>query len=115
MTNNEQKSPARKKVTSPFGQNLKAVMKQHKLTQRKVSEICGVGVSVVNDWLSGSQPHDLSVILKLCDEFKIDFKWLLTGKRSDISSLGLGDIFHIEDDPTFSGLFLLEAKRLKRK
>jgi transcriptional regulator with XRE-family HTH domain len=115
VKNKTQNKPARKKVTSPFGQNLKAVMQRQNLTQRKVAEICGVSVSVVNDWLAGSQPHDLGVVLKLCNEFNLDFKWLLTGQKSSIASLKLEDIFHIEDDPSFSGLFLLEAKRLKKK
>lgn len=109
------KKPARKRVQSPFADNLRMVMKEHGLTQRKASEICGVSVAVINEWLSGAQPHDLQAVLKLCKAVKSDFKFLLTGEKSELGDLDLKDLFNIEDDPTFSGLFLLEAKRLKRK
>ena len=114
-TKNSKQKPARKRLQSPFAGNLKTIMREHNLTQRRTSDICGVSVAVVNEWLSGSQPHDLNAVLKLCKQFKIDFKWLLTAEKSELSDIDLKEIFNIEDDPTFSGIFLLEAKRLKRK
>ena len=107
--------PARRRVESAFASNLQSVMKKHRLTQRKVGETCGVSVAVVNDWLSGAQPHDLNAVLKFCKAMKCDFKFMLTGEKSELSDLALSDIFDIEPDASFSGMFIIEAKRLRPK
>lgn len=112
---NEKRKPARKRVDSPFGKNLQRVMKENNLSLKKTAEICGLGSTVIHEWINGSQPHDMAAVLRLCKAVKCDFKWILTGEKSELGDLDLKDIFNIENDPTFSGLFLLEAKRLKRK
>lgn len=107
----------KKKVQSPFAKNLKAVMVERQLTVRGVAELAGVSASVTQDWLSGTIPHDLQAVAKVAGALKIDFQWLLTGTHAvaGIHDLSLSEIFDIENDPAFSGIFVLEAKRLKRK
>jgi len=100
-----------------FMTNLKEVLDRRNLTQKAVAEICEVSPSIVNGWMTGSLPKNMQPILRLCQSLKIDFQWLLTNTRSSVKpeDMDLEDIFEIEDDPLFSGLFLLEGKRLKRK
>ena len=59
----------------------------------------------------------MSAILKLCNATGEDFQHLLTGVRKDlkVGTLKLEDLFEVEAAPDFSGLFLIEAKRLKRR
>lgn len=107
----------KKKVTSPFSKNLAKVLKERKLTQKACAEIVGCRPSVINDWLSGAQPHDLSSVLRLCQSLKVDFQWLVTGEHSkpSIKEVSLNELFDIEDEPSVSGLYQIEAKRLRRK
>lgn len=111
------RKPARKKVESPFAKNLKSLMTDRELTIKAVAEISGVSTSVVGDWLSGSVPHDLTRVSKLASTLQCDFQWLLTGERTPTKSkeLVLADVFDIESDPAFTGIFMIEAKRLKKK
>ena len=109
------KRPARKRIASRFAENLQQLTKERNLTQRRISEICGVSVAVVNEWLHGSIPHDPGAVLRLSQELQVDFKWLLTGEKTELKDLQLADLFDMESDPSFSGLFMVEAKRLKRK
>lgn len=111
------KKPVRKRADGPFAQNLKTIFNERGLTQRSAAEIAGVSVATINDWLNGSQPNDLMAVMKLCNTLKCDFQWLLTdsNKRVSPEDLSLSQIFDIEDDPTFSGVFMIEAKKLKRK
>lgn len=107
----------KKKVESPFGKNLKAVMTERSLSVRSVAELAGVSHSVVQDWLAGTVPHDHQAVAKMTDALKVDFMWILTGihSRTDVKGMSLSEIFDVQPDPAFSGIFVLEAKRLKRR
>ena len=111
------KTPSRKRIKSPFGANLKCLIEERALTQRSVAEIAGVGVATINDWLNGAQPNDLEAVSKICKAFNCSFEWILTGKVEKVRAeeLTLSEVFDIEDDPSFSGIFMIEAKRLKRR
>ncbi len=104
-------------VSSAFAANLKKVLKERGLSQRAAAEICGVNATSITDWLAGMAPRDLSAVLRLCQAIKVDFQWLLTGQHSEVrlEDLSLNEIFEIEHDPAFSGMFVIEAKRLKRR
>ena len=76
--------------------------------------LAGTSPSVISGWTAGATPNDLSGILKLCMELGADFQHLMTGVPSSaIPANRLSEIFEVEDSPEFSGVFLLEAKRLK--
>ena len=109
--------PRRKKTDIPFAKNLQKVLKERGLSQRAAAEIAGVSVTTINDWLSGTSPANLEAVLKLCRALKTEFQWMLTGTRDsvDTKDLTLSEIFDIQDDPAFSGIFKIEAKRLKRR
>lgn len=89
------------------------------MSQKEIAVLAGgVPLSVVNGWFAGSQPHDLNAILKLSKSLACDFQWLLTGVRSDAATskgFNISEHFEIETEPTMSGMFLIECKRLKKK
>jgi transcriptional regulator with XRE-family HTH domain len=102
---------------SIFSKNLKRLLRERGISQKAVADLLGLNPSVVHDWLNGGTPRDPAVLLKLCRTLKIDFQWLMTGEAKEFnpSELGLGQIFDVEPDSAFSGMFLIEAKRLKLK
>lgn len=113
----QKKKPARKRISSPFSENLQQVLKEKSLSQRKAAEIAGVNSATISQWLTGSMPHDHLAVLKLCNTLKVDFQWMMTGTIAERKSkdISLSELFDIQDAPDFSGLFLIEAKRLKRR
>jgi transcriptional regulator with XRE-family HTH domain len=118
MTLPKKKRTARKSIESPFRKNLQGLMKEKGLTAKRVAELSGVSPTVVQNWLTGSVPHNFLAVASLANALGVDFQWLLTGVHGaapTINALSLAELFDIETDPSFSGLFMLEAKRLRRK
>ena len=109
--------PIRHRVESPFGENLKKILKEKGMTLRQAAKIAGVNPATLHSWEHGGAAQDLNAVLKLCQELKIDFQWLLTGTSgsADLRDATISQLFDMENDPTFTGLFMIEAKRLKRK
>lgn len=107
----------KKKIESPFAKNLAQVLKDKGLSQKAAAEIAGVAPSVISDWLSGAIPQDLNALMKICQALSCDFQFLLTGvhSRPDIKDITLAEIFDLEDEPSFEGVFQISMKRLKRK
>lgn len=113
----KRKRQPRQKVASALAKNLRAVLDERTLSLKTGAEICGVAQSVFHGWVNGAQCNDPNALLRFCESLRIEFQWLMTGKRSQFkpSDLSLKDVFDIENDPTVSGVFLIEAKRLKRR
>ena len=111
------KQPKRTKTTIPFGQNLKALMKDRGLTHRQVAEMAGCPVSVINDWVgSGSStPHDLTRVSRLASALGVSFQWLLLSEHPNINNITLADVFEEVVDDHLSGYFKVEVKKLKPK
>lgn len=112
------KKPARKKIESPFAKNLNAILEERAISQKTAAAMAEVTPATMSDWTSGaSLPHDHLKIEKLCRALGCDFQWLLTGihSRSDLQSLSMSELFESEEDPMFSGVFEISARRLKRK
>jgi transcriptional regulator with XRE-family HTH domain len=104
------------KGPSVFSKNLKTLMAEKGLSSREIGRICGVAPSVVSQWLAGSSPSDALAVLKLCQKTGADFQFLMTGLSSLLGKPGrLNEIFDVEDAIDFSGIFLIEAKRLRWK
>lgn len=102
---------------SVFSQNLNKLLKDRGISQRAAAELAGVNPSVVNDWCNGAVPRDLKAVSKLCKALSTDFEWILTGEASEQRKYDpkLEDFFEVEKDSSFSGIFQIEAKKLKRK
>lgn len=109
--------PKRKRLVSPFSANLQKILAERGISIRGAAEICGVNQAVIHAWTNGAQPHDSLAVLKLCTALKCDFQWLLTGSHAEtkVREMALQEIFETENDPAFSGIFQIEAKRLKRR
>lgn len=124
LTNNE-KSKRRNYTTmkkkkgtkSIFAGNLEKLLKERKLTQKMLADIAGVSPSTMAEWLNGNQPQSMEAVLRICESLKIDFQFLLTGEnsRTNLKDISLAEIFEMEDEPSFSGVFQIEMKRLTRK
>lgn len=111
------KKPARKRVISPFAKNLQKILHERNISQRAAAELAQVSPSVLAGWLSGSQSNDPIAIQRLAKGLGCSFEWLLCGAVSDIkaSQISMAELFEQEADPTFSGVFRIEAHRLRRK
>lgn len=109
--------PVRKKVQSPFAKNLKSILAERGLSQKTAADIAGTTASTVNDWLAGTQPADLLAVQRLARGLNCDFEWLLTGSqgRVDFANVAMSELFDSEPDPSFSGIFEISARRLRRK
>ena len=108
----------KRKKDSVFSKNLKKVLDERSINQKTAADLAGIKKNVLNDWLAGTTPQDLQAVQRLATAINCDFEWLVTGttsKKHKVDELPLTQLFDIETDSTFSGLFLLEAKRLKRK
>lgn len=114
---NSQSRPTRRKVTSALAKNLRSVLRERNLSLKAGAEIAVVAQSVFHGWLNGTQCNDPNALLRFCESLRVDFQWLMTDRRSNLkpADLNLKDIFDIEEDATLSGLFMIEAKRLKRR
>lgn len=109
--------PARKKHQSPFAKNLKAILAERNISQKIAAQMAGTTTSTVNDWVSGTIPSNMISVAKLARALNCDFEWLLTGEQSrlNLQNISMTELFDSEPDPSFSGIFEITAKRLRRK
>lgn len=112
-----EKTTKKKNSNIPFSINLKKLMQEKGISQRSLAKLAGIKLSTLNDWLAGANPSDLKAVAEICKVLKVDFEYLLLGSRASIPlrEKSLTELFDIETDPQFSGLFLIEAKRLRKK
>lgn len=112
------RKPARKRIDSPFRKNLKAILAERNISQKAAAVMADVTPTTMSDWVSGgSVPHDHQKIQKLCRALNCDFEWLLTGSQSrlNMKEFSMAELFDGEPDPSFSGIFEITARRLRRK
>lgn len=111
------KKPARKRVQSPFAKNLERILSERNISQRAAAELAHVQPSVLAGWLTGSQANDPLAVQRLAKGLGCSFEWLLCGTDSEVKAnqLSMAELFDSEEDPTFSGIFRIEAHRLRRK
>ncbi|MBX2989148.1 MAG: helix-turn-helix transcriptional regulator [Bdellovibrionaceae bacterium] len=101
----------------PFAKNLRKIMRERGVSARSLSKMTNVKASTLGDWLAGAAPTDLLAVAEVAKALKVDFQVLLLGTRpvEDHEEKTLAELFEIEDHPEFSGVFLIEAKRLRRR
>lgn len=98
----------------PFGGILTKIMEERHLTLKEVAALSGVSVSVVENWLSGSNPHDLKAIDRLSQKLGVPFKKLLLGVAETVDApTALTDLFDEQD--FFDGLARIKIQRLMPK
>lgn len=111
--------PAKKRIESPFSKNLKSILEERGVSQKAAAAIAGVTPVTINDWIhnTSSAPQNHIAIQRLCRALNCDFEWLLTGSQSrvDLQNISMAELFESEPDPSFSGIFEISARRLRRK
>ncbi len=68
----------------PFKTTLARIMRERNLTLKIVAGLAGVPKSVVQGWLTGSNPHDLLAVARLAKALGVGFKALLLDEPEDI-------------------------------
>lgn len=113
------RKPAKKRIESSFSKNLKSILEERGISQKAAAAIAEVTPVTVNDWVhnASSSPQNHLAIQRLCRALNCDFEWLLTGSQSrvDIKDISMTELFESEPDPSFSGIFEISARRLRRK
>lgn len=111
--------PAKKRIESLFSKNLKSILEERGVSQKAAAAIAGVTPVTINDWIhnTSSTPQNHLAIQRLCRALNCDFEWLLTGSQSrvDLQNISMAELFESEPDPSFSGVFEISARRLRRK
>ena len=78
---------------------LKTLMKENKITQAKIAEICGVSPPAVKKWVDGDTKNiDTKYAIKLAKFFNVNISWLETGEGPKTGS----NIKTIENSSYFS-------------
>jgi len=101
----------RRKNKNEWGQRLKSVLAERKISLRKAAAIAGVSPSVMDSWTSGATPSDMLAVKKLSDSLGVSFSWLLTGQPDSVGdSISLQE--HFEEATIFNGLARIKIEKL---
>lgn len=101
----------RRKNKNEWGQRLKAILNERKISLRKAAGIAGVSPSVMDSWTSGATPSDMLAVKKLADALGVSFSWLLTG-QPDSATTFLSLQEHFDEEPFFNGLARIKIEKL---
>lgn len=97
-----------------FPKILQKIKKERNLSVRALAAMADVGESVMQGWLNGSHPHDLSKVAKLAEALGVSFRFLLLGQEeANMTATKLDDLFLEEE--WFEGICKVSIKRLKPK
>lgn len=97
-----------------FAENLKTVLDQRDLSAKQAALLAGVPASTLSQWLGGSMPLDMESVYRFCQATGTDFQWLLVNKTEPLKA-SIEDVFEYAEEPSISGIFIVELKRLKPK
>jgi transcriptional regulator with XRE-family HTH domain len=98
----------------PFGRILTQIMEERHLTLKEIAALAGVSVSVVENWVSWSNPHDLKAIDRLSQKLAVPFKKLLLGVSEVLDApAAISEIYDEQD--FFDGLARIKIQRLVPK
>lgn len=109
------KKGKRNTAGSVFSANLKTILKDRGLTAKAAAAIAEISPSTFGQWVNGATPLDMEAVFRFARGVNVDFAWLLTGKSEPSKTPSISDLFETSDVPDMSGIFLIEAKRLKVK
>lgn len=95
----------------PLSKILSSVMKERNLTLRNVASMADVSISVVQNWVSGANPHDLRSISRLAKALGMSFESLLLGTQDEsIQIRSLSEMF--DEAEVFDGYCRVSIKKL---
>ena len=61
----------------PFGERLRALMKKHKVTQKKLKDEAKISTSVLYKWLSGKNNPSVESLIRLAEYFDCSVDFLI--------------------------------------
>lgn len=96
----------------PFGKILKSIMEERDLSVRAIAEMAGVRPSVVQNWLSSANPHDLQSVSKLAKALNIEFKKLLLGESDSEINVATTAQDFFDEKEFFEGICKISIQRL---
>lgn len=95
----------------PFKDILSSTMTERKLTVKQVASLAGVTASVVQNWLSGQNPHNLQAVNLLAEKLGIPFKKLLLGENEKMDhNTQVTELY--DEQEFFDGLARIKIQRL---
>ena len=101
---------------STFSENLSHVLKERGISVRAAGELAGVSSSTIAGWANGTaSPLDMPSVQRLAKALSVNFEWLLTGTVETSTPKTLEEAFDISKDPTLSGFFEIQIRRIKPK
>lgn len=101
----------RRRNKKEWGQRLKSVLNERKISLRKAAAMAGVSPSVMDSWTSGATPSDLLAVKALSNSLGVSFSWLLTGEPdSGGDSISIHEYF--EEFTLFNGLARIKIEKL---
>jgi len=110
----QEKRGRKPKGLSPFTKNFANLLRENKCSHRRAAKIAGVAPSVISGWTAGSMPNNPVALLRITEELHADFQFILTGVSTNpVSKNRISEIFDMDEHPELTGIFLLEAKRLR--
>ena len=89
-------------------------MKERKLTVKEIAALAGVNSSVIQNWLSGQNPHDLIAIDRLSQKLGVSFKKLLLGISEAVdTNTAISELY--DESDLFEGLCRVKVIKLNPK
>jgi transcriptional regulator with XRE-family HTH domain len=104
------------RVGSTFSENLSQVLKERGISVRAAGELAGVSSSTISGWANGTaSPLDMPSVQRLAKALSVNFEWLLCGTAETSTPVKIEDAFDISKEPTLSGFFEIQIRRIKPK
>lgn len=96
-----------------FGQNLQALMKEHRLSGRALAKEIGVSYKTLNEWCGpgGRMPRAPATLKLLADYFKVSIHYLLFGKEDERSLIG--EI--LDKTELHTGMYEITVRKVKTR
>ncbi len=66
-----------------FGEMLKKLRKERKMTQSQLAELFGYSHVAVVKWENGTREPDFNTLIKLSDYFGVSIDYMITGKNKE--------------------------------
>lgn len=103
-----------------ISKNLRQVLKERGISARQGAVLADVPVSSFSAWAAGSSlPMDFLALRRFARSTGVSFAWLLTGEPDEPGATGVGrleDMIEVANtEPVLSGVFLIEARKVKLK
>jgi hypothetical protein len=97
--------------------NLQKVLEERDMSARAGAALADVPQSTFTSWVNGSSlPMDFLALQRFAKGAKVNFEWLCTGKVETPKANNVEELFEVDNgEPALSGLYLLEARRVRPK